>query len=153
MNPNLSRNVALLLAVAAGILAFVLRPDSPAALAQPPWAAIAAGAAAIVAVLLALQGGAPAADTGAMVDAIRRARRGDRVSAPAGTTPDVQRVFDELARISDEEERRVRDQKEASQQLETLSKKLQDGIAAQLGAADETSRLIKEMAGAMRDFA
>ncbi|HEY8078136.1 MAG TPA: methyl-accepting chemotaxis protein, partial [Labilithrix sp.] len=151
MNPNATGKYLFIAiaAAAAGGIAYYLRTDPTST------PALAAAVAAIVVALgwFLLAGGGASVDSGSMVEAVRRARRGDRVSAPTGTSPELQRVYDELARISDEEERRVRDQKEASQQLETLSKKLQDGIAAQLGAADETSRLIKEMAGAMRDFA
>jgi methyl-accepting chemotaxis protein len=151
MNPNSAGKyfLPILSALAAGGAAYLL----PARPGEPPWNLIGAIAAALVAVYFAANAGSAAVDTGAIVDAVRRANRGDRVVAPAGSPPDVARVYDELARISDEEERRLRDAKESGQQLETLSKKLQDGVAAQLAASDETSRLIKEMAGAMRDFA
>jgi methyl-accepting chemotaxis protein len=140
---------AIIAALGAGLVAFLIHPGP----GDPPWHAIAAGGLALVAIFLAAHAGGGVQDTGAIVDAVRRARRGDRVAAPSGASPEVARVFDELGRISDEEERRARDLKEANQQLDTLARKLQDGIVAQIAAADETSRLIKEMAGAMRDFA
>ena len=92
-------------------------------------------------------------DVGAIVDGVRRARRGDRPIVPTGATAETARLFDELARIADDEEKRGRSQKEAQEDLEGLAKKLQDGVGMQLSAADDTSRLIKEIAGAMRDFA
>jgi methyl-accepting chemotaxis protein len=106
----------------------------------------------IIGVVVAGQGGG-SQDVGSVIDGVRRARRGDRPIAPSGATPDVARLFEELSRIAEDEEKRGRTQKEAQSDLEALAKKLQDGIGAQLTAADETSRLIKEIAGAMRDFA
>src|SRR4051794_23716593 len=110
MSPNNAGKYifAILAAACAGALAFLIQPMPGA----PPWHAIAAGGAALFAVYLAANAsGGSMQDRGAIVDAVRRARRGDRVAAPAGAPPDVARVFDELARISDEEERRARDTK------------------------------------------
>ncbi len=97
--------------------------------------------------------GSGAQDVSGLADAVRRARRGDRVSAPSGAPADVARIYDEISRVADEEGERQRSLEKAQSELETLSRRLQDGIGAQLSAADETARLIKDMAGAMRDFA
>lgn len=94
----------------------------------------------------------PAQDIGPIVDAFRRARRGDRVSAPSGATPDVARLYDELGRIADEEEKRARDLKDAQDQLETVSRKLQDGVQLQVTATDDTARLVRDIGSAMRTF-
>ena len=121
-----------------------------------PNTALVAGVPAVVALLIIFalaQSAGGMQDAGALVEAVRRAKRGDRTNPPAGAPPDVARIYDELARIADEEEKRGREARDAQQQFETLSRKLQDGISAQLSAADETSRLIKEIAGTMRDFA
>ena len=91
-------------------------------------------------------------EIGAVVDAVRRARRGDRPSAPAGASAELARVFDDLGRIADEEEKRGREAKDAQEQLESLTKKLQEGVQLQVTAADDTSRLVREIAGAMRAF-
>ncbi len=147
MNQNASsiKLLAVVFAVFAGVAGYALKPDIA-------W--LASGVLAALAVAAALMaGGAPPQDVGAVIDGVRRARRGDRPIAPSGATPDVARLFDELTRIADDEEKRGRSQKEAQEDLEALAKKLQEGIGMQLSAADETSRLIKEIAGAMRDFA
>ena len=146
MSPlNKNALIGLAIAVGAAIVAFVLAKD----ITQVAAVCAVGG---VVGVMLAASGGGPQ-DVGAIVDGVRRARRGDRPIVPAGATAETARLFDELARIADDEEKRGRSHKEAQEDLEGLAKKLQDGISMQLTAADETSRLIKEIAGAMRDFA
>ena len=145
MSPtNQKALVGALVAVGAALAAFILAKDT-----MQVAAVCAIGG--IIGVFLAASGGTQ--DVGAVIDGVRRARRGDRPIAPSNAGPDVSRLFDELARIADDEEKRGRSQKEAQEDLEGLAQKLQDGITMQLSAADETSRLIKEIAGAMRDFA
>jgi methyl-accepting chemotaxis protein len=114
-------------------------------------AAAIAGALGFAAVMVASMGGG-SQDVGAVVDGVRRARRGDRPSPPLGASPDMARLFDELARVADEEEKRGRDARDAQDQFETLSRKLQDGLTMQLTATEEMSRLIREIANATRDF-
>jgi methyl-accepting chemotaxis protein len=147
LTPN--RLAAFALAVLAGLAAFYFATKTPS---DPTTGAALAGALALIAVFLG-SSTAPNHDVGAIADAVRRARRGDRASAPTGATRDVERIFDELARVADEEEKRARESRDAQEQFEAVSKKLSEGIQAQLAAADETGRLIKEIAGAMRDFA
>lgn len=106
----------------------------------------------LVGVVLAASGGS-VQDVGAVIDGVRRARRGERPIVPAGATPEVGRLFDELSRIADDEEKRVRIQKESHEELENLARRLQEGIATQLVAADDTSRLIKDIAVAVQHFA
>ncbi len=146
MTLNLTPNklFALLLAALAGAVAYYFRADIQVA-------AVGASVVAVAAAILASLGSGNQ-DVGALVDGVRRARRGDRPSPPLGASPEVARVFDELARIADEEEKRAREARDAQEQFEQLSKKLQDGIAMQLANADETSRLIRDIANAMRDF-
>ncbi len=149
MTPSTNRLAAFALAVLAGFAAFYFATKTPA---DPTTGAVLAGALALAAVFVGATG-AGAQDAGGIVEAVRRARRGDRTSPPTGAAPDMARVYDELARLADDEEKRLRDARDAQEQFETIAKKLQDGIQSQLAAADETSRLIKEIAGAMRDFA
>jgi methyl-accepting chemotaxis protein len=137
-----------LIAAGVAVLAYFVTRDSR----DMVQLAIMCGIGGAVGAYVAGSGGATQ-DVGAIVDGVRRARRGDRPIVPSGATADTARLFDELARIADDEEKRGRSQKEAQEDLEGLAKKLQDGIGMQLSAADETSRLIKEIAGAMRDFA
>ncbi len=134
-----------LLAVASGaLIGYFGMPHNPVAMI------IIAACGGGVGVLLASTTGS--ADTSALVDAVRRARRGDRPVPPSGASPDLGRVFDELGRVADDEEQRVRTLKQASEELETLARRLQDGITQQLASVDETSRHIREMTGAMREL-
>ncbi len=142
--------LAFILVVAGPIALLAMQTADRQMVTMVSLAAIVAGA---VGAYIALTGGGGTQDVSSVVDAVRRARRGDRVSAPSGASPDVARVFDEIGRIADEEEQRQRALQKAQEELESLSRRLQDGIGAQLSAADETARLIKDMAGAMRDFA
>ena len=135
-----------MIAVVVATLAFTVAKDTVQL-------AVACAVGGVIAAFMAASGGSGTQDVGAIVDGVRRARRGDRPIVPSGASADTARLFDELARIADDEEKRGRLQKEAQEDLEGLAKKLQDGISMQLSAADETSRLIKDIAGAMRDFA
>ncbi|MCL2724652.1 MAG: methyl-accepting chemotaxis protein [Polyangiaceae bacterium] len=137
--------IPILLATCAVIAAYLLVPNNPLAVT------VVGAAAGFVAVLLAANSCA-GADVGPLVDAVRRAREGERPRVPAGAGPDAARVYDELSRFAEDEARRDRAIRSVHEDLGVLSKKLQSGIHAQLGAADETSRLIKEIAGAMREF-
>lgn len=146
MNLNITTKqlVAILLVAGAAAAGYALLHD-------PAQLAVLVAVAGVVAVLVSATAGGQQ-DVGAIIDGVRRARRGDRATPPLGASPEVARVFDELARIADEEDKRAREARDAQEQFESLSRKLQDGISIQSSAADETSRLIKEIAGAMRDF-
>ena len=149
MPTNQKALIGALIAVIGAAIAYLIAPQHGESAMQ---IAVLAGVSGVVGAFFAGQGGG-SHDVGAIVDGVRRARRGDRPIVPSGASADVARLFDELARVADDEEKRVRGQKEAQEDIEALAKKLQDGIGMQLSAADETSRLIKEIAGAMRDFA
>lgn len=138
---------ALLLAVAAVfVVGFV-----PANFSQ---LAVAIGCvAALGAVFLAGGSGGGGADVGPLSDAIRRARNGERSSPPTGASPEVVRIFDELGRMAEDEERRQRTVEDAQGELEQLAKKLQEGLGTQVAASDDMSRLVKDIAGTMREFA
>jgi methyl-accepting chemotaxis protein len=101
---------------------------------------------------LASGGGGGTEDVRSVIDAVRRARRGDRVSPPSGASADVRSAFDDIARIADEEEKRARETRDVNEQLESLTRKLQEGVLAQVSAADDTARLVREIGGAMRAF-
>jgi len=115
-------------------------------------AALIAGAGGLVGVLLAVSG-ATAQDSAAVVEGLRRARRGERPEPPAGATAATSRIFDELARIVDDEESRSRGTKKAGDELDALLAKLHDGLVQQSSAAEETSRLTRQMVSMMREFA
>jgi methyl-accepting chemotaxis protein len=153
MNNNLNNRqlVALLVVVGAAVLAFFLARDSkdPGQLAATMAGVVAL--AGVVAVFLS-GGGGPTQDIGSIADGLRRARRGDRPSPPHGASPDVARLFDDFGRIAEEEEKRAREAKEAADQFENLTRRLQEGVQLQVAAADDTSRLVKDIASAMRAF-
>ncbi len=137
--------VSLALAVGVVAVAYLAAPDKPHVIA-------AAGAlAGILAVLFAASSGGEQ-DVGPILEATRRARRGDRSVAPSGSRPEVLRIYDELAELAEDQDKRERARKTAQDEIDAVVKKLQDGIAAQMGAANETSAFIKEIADAMRDF-
>jgi methyl-accepting chemotaxis protein len=139
--------IAVLLVVAAAAAAFLwVQPKDPSIAAQVGGVVLVLG---LAGAFLANSGGTTQ-DVGAIVEGLRRARRGDRPSPPMGASPEIARVFDDLARISEEEEKRQRDGKDAQEQLETLARRLQEGVQQQVSAADDTSRLVKDIAGAMR---
>jgi len=150
-NPPPYKAISFFLAILAGVAAYLVaaRPD-PNAVVQ---AAVVAGVLAAASAYVAGMAAPPPADVGSIVEGVRRARRGDRASPPIGASADVARLFDELGRIAEDEEKRARAQKDSQEDLELVAKKLNESVGAQVGAAEETSRLIREMAGAMRDFA
>jgi methyl-accepting chemotaxis protein len=153
MNLNLTgrQGAALLVVAIAATLAFLLTNGSKdGTQIATQIAAIVAGFG-LVAVFMSASGGGTQ-DVGAVVDGVRRARRGDRPSPPIGASPDLARVFDELGRLADEEEKRTRELKDAHDQFEQLARKLQDGVQTQAAAADDTARLVKDIGGAMRAF-
>ncbi|MCL2779876.1 MAG: methyl-accepting chemotaxis protein [Polyangiaceae bacterium] len=138
--------VPILLAAGGAFAAYILAPNNPLAIA------VVSAAAGLFAVLFAA-GNAAGTDIGPIVDAVRRARDGEHVRVPGGASPEVARVYDELSRLADDEVRRDRAAKDAQEQLNALASRLHEGIRAELGAADEVSGLVKEIAGTMRDFA
>jgi methyl-accepting chemotaxis protein len=153
MNLNISvRQVLALLVVifAAAFAFFVTSGAKDAAQIAPTIVAIVA-ISGLVAVFFSASGGGTQ-DVGAVVDGLRRARRGDRPTPPMGASPELARVFDELGRLADEEEKRGREMKDTQEQFEQMAKKLQDGVQAQTSSADDTARLVRDLAGAMRAF-
>ncbi|HVJ89424.1 MAG TPA: methyl-accepting chemotaxis protein, partial [Labilithrix sp.] len=150
MNNLSNRQVlAFIAVVVAAAAAYVLVKDKDANVAMQAAAAVLALG--LLAVFLA-GGGGPTQDLGSVLDGIRRARRGDRPSPPVGASPELARVFDDLGRFAEEEERRARDAKETQEQVESLTRKLQEGVQLQVSTVDETTRLVKDISSAMRAF-
>jgi methyl-accepting chemotaxis protein len=93
-------------------------------------------------------------------EAVRRAASGERVGAPTGATGDVLRVFDELGRLAEKRKRelaevesKTADAKESERVLEEITRRLAEGVSTQVGAAEETTKLIKELTTAVREIA
>jgi methyl-accepting chemotaxis protein len=93
-----------------------------------------------------------------LADAVRRASAGDRVQSPPDATPELARVYEELSTLSEarkaeqaEGEARAHALKGTDKTLDDVAQKLRDGMSAQAVGIDETSRLVRELANALRD--
>ena len=153
MNFNLnSRQLVALLVVGGGAFAaYIVAKDAKEPgqmLTQLVGIMLVAG---IVAVFLSAAGGT-AEDVSSVSDGLRRARRGERPSPPSGASPNLARVFDELSRFGEEEEKRLREARDAQAEIENVTRKLTEGVQVQVIAAEDTARLVKDIAGAMRAF-
>jgi methyl-accepting chemotaxis protein len=141
--------VVLMLAVNAGF----------PALAGPGIILVALAAAVAVAVSGG-GGGGSTAGLDALGDAVRRAGSGERPSPPMGAAPEIVRVFDELAAMADRMRRqeaehatKQADLQTTERSLEEVTRRLNEGVSMQLGATDETTKLIKDMTSAIREIA
>jgi len=146
--------VALLIVIPSLVLAVFLVKDAPA------YAGIIGVAGGVIAVLYAGNGAATGSASAAMVEAIRRASRGEIPEPPAGTAGVTLKVYDELAHVAgsvavrEQSAKQIAaDTREAVQALDDLLKKLGDGVTTQLSASEETARSIKDMTSALRDIA
>ena len=149
--------VGILLVIAGGVAGVALLKDSGQVIA------ISIAVVAAIAIFVGGQGGGAGGggpSIEGLAEAARRAAAGERVSAPASATGELARVYDELAALADRRKReatevatRKADVDQYERTLEEAAKRLSDGVGTQLGAADETSRLIKELTGAIRDIA
>jgi len=114
-------------------------------------------------------------------EAVRRALGGERVSPPSGATGGLLSAYDELARIAEgrrkelseatskadelvAREKAVRDQQrtaadkakeviEAEGDLDQLAHRLADAVGLQVGAAEQTTKLITDLTSAVREIA
>jgi methyl-accepting chemotaxis protein len=124
-------------------------------------AALVAGVAFVGAIAIAVAG-APgaAAPLDGLVDAVKRAASGDKLTVPSQATGDTLRLYDALAGFADER-RKERDEVAAiraqmgeyESMLEESAQRLESNVQTQLTAADETSRLIAELTGAVHQIA
>ena len=146
------QGLALLIVAAAAGLVFAVANGSKEGAAQIALQVAAITAAGGLVAVLFSAGGGGSADIGAVVEGLRRARRGERPSPPLGASPELARVFDELGRVSEEDDKRTRELKEAQDQLESICRKLQEGVQAQASAAEDTARLVRDIGGSMRAF-
>jgi methyl-accepting chemotaxis protein len=143
-----------------GILAVVV-VGLAAPYVAPTAAQVGIAAAIVAAVAIAMSGGGAAgANVSGLTDAMRRAALGERVAAPPGATPEVARVYDELAALADARKKELRDletRQETTAQLERSlgdeSKRLTDGVNAQVAASAESLGLIRELTTAIHEVA
>jgi methyl-accepting chemotaxis protein len=116
--------------------------------------------AAAAAIFFAGVGGAPAASLQGFVEAARQAAAGDRPSVPAQASGDALRIYEALASVA---EQRRKDQGELGakreqvadyeRMLEEIARRLEANVQTQVAAANETSRLINQLAGAVHEIA
>jgi len=120
---------------------------------------VAVGIVAVVAaVALFVSGGGSSAQLSSIADAARRLKDGDRPTLPAGASPEVARVYDELSQLAEAftksakgAEKRAQENAESVQSFQELAKRLSDGVSQQVGASNETTRLINEMAATIQE--
>jgi methyl-accepting chemotaxis protein len=96
----------------------------------------------------------------ALVDAARRVMSGERPNIPSESTGDALRIYEALAGLADQRRRdneelgAKRDQiAEYERMLEDSARRLESNVQGQVSAADETSRLIKELTSAVHEIA
>ncbi|HWL84264.1 MAG TPA: methyl-accepting chemotaxis protein [Polyangiaceae bacterium] len=104
--------------------------------------------------------GGRGANLAPIADAIGQVARGQRPVLPAGATAEVARLYDELTKVVDARARelgehtaRDTDLAEAERALDEVGRRLVEGVSVQASAAEETSRLIREMTSAIREMA
>ena len=113
-----------------------------------------------VAIFYAGSGAAAAVSLDGVVDAARRAASGDKLSVPSQATGDTLRLYEVLTSLADDRRKERDELSSAREQLaehdamiEESAKRLETNVQAQLTAADETSRLIAELTGAVHEIA
>ena len=149
---NSPKQIAAVIAVflAAGIGSFLFHDASSAFI----------GVALVAFVGMISSGVAGGASVDGLGDAVRRAGSGERPSAPSKATPDVVHVYDELARLADRRKKelvdvaaRQSDIAQSEKTLEEVTTKLNAAIGTQVSAAEDASKLIKELTSAIKEIA
>src|ERR1700733_8019247 len=104
--------------------------------------------------------GASGESLSGLAEAARNASNGQRTSAPEGASGEALRLFDELGRLAErrKEELAEIEEKNANVQLserslDDVARRLSDGVLTQIGAAEETAKLILDLTTAIREIA
>ncbi|MFO0679602.1 MAG: methyl-accepting chemotaxis protein [Polyangiaceae bacterium] len=149
--------VGVLVAVGAGIVAMYMAQAFGAKEAGPY--AVGVGIVGAL-VMLVFGSGTPPAAVTSLAEAAKRAARGDRVVIPADLSPELARAYEELASLADEQKKlaasetsRKADVHRDTDVLEETARRLNEGVTTTAHAAEETARLLKDMATAIRDVA
>ncbi len=149
--------IGALLSIGAGIAAMYLAQAMGAREAGP----YAIGVGIVSAVVMLMFGDGSSTGTAlAIADAAKRAVKGERVSPPDGASPELARIYQELANIADEQKKastnettRRADVDRGAELLDETTRRLNEGVTTTASAAEETARLLKDMATAIRDVA
>ncbi|WP_394823466.1 methyl-accepting chemotaxis protein [Pendulispora albinea] len=137
------------------ILAFVMNQQ------LGPWLILVGGAGVVTTLLAAGENpGGGTEHLGPLGDAIRQVAGGQRPVLPARATPELARIYDELTKVVEARSReltehnaRDTDLAEAERALDEVGRRLVEGVSLQVSAAEETSKLIREMTSAIREMA
>jgi methyl-accepting chemotaxis protein len=123
-------------------------------------APLIAGVAFLGAVAIFYAGSSTTASLDGIVEAARRASSGDKLSVPSQATGDTLRLYEVLTGLADARRKEREELSSAREQLaehdamiEESAKRLEANVQGQLTAADETSRLITELTGAVHEIA
>jgi methyl-accepting chemotaxis protein len=142
MNLNSKQLIGALVVFAAGFIGFALAKEA----GMYVMAVAVVGAIAVV-----LGGGASGPGVDGLVEAVRRASRGEAPAAPPGATGEIARAYEELASLADRQERAGKGLKEAQKELDALAKRLADHTSNHVRLAQETSGAAREIAASVRD--
>jgi methyl-accepting chemotaxis protein len=153
LSPKQLTGIAAVLAMSF-VEAFIWKDSTPAT----PY--VLSAIVGIIAVGLAGWGGAGHGSLEGFVDAARRAASGDKVNTPSQSIGDALRLYEALSGLADDR-RRDRDEigaargqvTEYERMLEESARRLESNVDIQISAADETSRLIKELTSTVHEIA
>jgi len=113
-----------------------------------------------IGIVAAGSGGASGGSLASFADAARRAAAGEKPSVPSPATGEALRLYEALASVAasrnkDRSELAAKHDKivEYERTLEEIAQRLDANAQTQAGAADQTTRLIKELTGAVSEFA
>jgi len=120
---------------------------------------VVAAVSAIAIVFAGAGAGAPQSLAG-LVEAARRVAAGEKPSIPPQASPEALRVYEALVALAEERRRdrgelgARREQIDAYERaLEPIAGRLEENVRLQVAATTETSRLLKDLTGAVNDIA
>ena len=126
---------------------------------NPRWSMLLLGAVGIIGIVL---GDGGSSNHGELISVIRdglhRVRQGKRASAPAQASPEVSGLFEELGELSESLEDAQKAASNARLAFEVATamseaiRSLAEGVTTQLEAGDQTSRSVRQLAGALKDI-
>ncbi len=145
--------VALLVVVGGAALAFAFGKGEAVAIGVTAIAGLGA-------VMFAASGGASSEGLEQVSTALKRALDGKKPEPPQGASPELARVFDDIAELhaalvdlSERDEIRGTAVDDSAHSLNESLRGLTDGVAAQLDASEEAARTVKEMTSSLREIA
>ena len=105
-------------------------------------------------------GGAATESLAGVAEAIQRSATGQKTNAPTGASVEILRLFDELGHLADDRKKELSllEEKNAKvllseRSLDEVARRLNEGVVTQIGAAEETTKLISDLTTAIREIA